>query len=386
MAVRGGLLVLQSDWQESLRDNDTSAWVMYKALERQAEHGKVGGTKPSGPFTLQGRTERTITITHTPTGLSTLFVAPTQTFNHIHAKSVMSLDVADGGLAVSVCAENKLLVWETETGLVRRSLEGHLFDAYSCRLFPSGVVVLSGSGDMQLRIWDAVTGQCPVVLKGHTGAVLDTAIVERGKNVISVSKDGSAKLWNCGAAACVATLLTTESVLNCCAITDVTGSIDLPPPAEPPGELEHDTAGKVLLAGADDGQVHLVNVAGRAVLAVLPLGSPVLAGCWATTTLAVLGLADGRLEVVDAQSLNSRPLCHDSASSVESIVPHAGGVLAGRRDGTCQFYKLDGSSSLQLTGSDCDPIYRMAINSSHVYTACRDGHVRKYCVRDLGAV
>ncbi|MPC21475.1 Proteasomal ATPase-associated factor 1 [Portunus trituberculatus] len=161
---------------------------MYKALGRQAEHGKVGGTKPSGPFTLQGRTERTITITHTPTGLSTLFVAPTQTFNHIHAKSVMSLDVADGGLAVSVCAENKLLVWETETGLVRRSLDGHLFDAYSCRLFPSGVVVLSGSGDMQLRIWDAVTGQCPVVLKGHTGAVLDTAIVERGKNVISVSK------------------------------------------------------------------------------------------------------------------------------------------------------------------------------------------------------
>ena len=57
----------------------------------------------------------------------------------------------------------------------------------------------------------------------------------------------------------------------------------------------------MLLTGADDGQVHLVNVAGRVVLAVLPLGSPVLAGCWATATLAVLGLADGRLELVDAQ-------------------------------------------------------------------------------------
>lgn len=70
----------------------------------------------------------------------------------------------------------------------QRLLEGHFFDVYTCRLFPSGIVVLSGGGDMQLRIWDAATGQCPVVLKGHTGAVLDTAFIDRGKNVISVSK------------------------------------------------------------------------------------------------------------------------------------------------------------------------------------------------------
>ena len=57
----------------------------------------------------------------------------------------------------------------------------------------------------------------------------------------------------------------------------------------------------MLLAGADDGQVHLVSVAGRVVLAVLHLGSPVLAACWVTSTVAVVGLADGRLEVVDAQ-------------------------------------------------------------------------------------
>lgn len=72
--------------------------------------------------------------------------------------------------------------------LFQRELEGHLFDAYTCRLFPSGVVVLSGGADMQLRIWDAATGLCPVVLKGHVGTIMDTAIVDRGRNVISVSK------------------------------------------------------------------------------------------------------------------------------------------------------------------------------------------------------
>lgn len=72
----------------TFRNNDTSAWVLYKRLGSKAEHGKVGGTTPSGTFTVQARTQHTITITHTPTGCSTLFVAPTQTFGHIHSKSV----------------------------------------------------------------------------------------------------------------------------------------------------------------------------------------------------------------------------------------------------------------------------------------------------------
>ncbi|XP_069176107.1 proteasomal ATPase-associated factor 1 isoform X2 [Procambarus clarkii] len=324
-----------------------------------------------------------ISVTHQPSGLSTVFIAPVATFSGIHSKSVLCVSVADGGLGVSVCTDNKLQVWETKTGIVRRVLEGHLFDVYTCCLFPSGIVVLSGGGDMQLRIWDAATGACPVVLKGHTGAVLDTAIVDRGKNVISVSKDGQAKLWNCGQAKCIATLLSAESIINCCAICDVTGVINLPAPAEIPDELEYDTAGKVLLVGCEDGQVYLVAVESRSIMGSFSVGATVLSVCWASPTVGVVGLSDGCLKIIDAVSLTTRPLAHHSASQVESLTPHRGGVLAGRRDGTCQFYKLDGSSPYQLTGSDCDPIYKIASDSNYIYTACRDGIIRKYRSRDI---
>lgn len=383
MADVRSILVIQSDWYDSLRDNDSSAWILHKPLGEKAEYGKIGGSLSDGPFVVRSRTERTVSVTHQPSGLSTVFIAPVATLTNIHSKSVLCLGVADGGLGVSVCTENKLRVWETKTGEVRRTLEGHLFDVYTCRLFPSGIVVLSGGGDMQLRIWDAATGACPVVLKGHTGAVLDTAIVDRGKNIISVSKDGTAKLWNCGQAKCIATLLSAESVINCCALSDVSGLINLPAPAEVPDELEHGTAGKLLLVGCEEGTVYLVAVESRSLMGSFTVGATVLSVCWASPTLGVVGLNDGQLVIIDAESLATRPLAHHSASPVESLTSFNGGILAGRRDGICQFCSLDGSCSYQLTGSDCDPIYKIATDSNYIYTACRDGVIRKYRGRDI---
>jgi proteasomal ATPase-associated factor 1 len=121
------------------------------------------------------------------------------------------LDVSEGGLGISVCQNNQIRIWETESGNVRvskidetiglvrsdlrismsffqRTLEGHVGDVYSCRLFPSGVVALTAGADMRLKIWSAETGQSPVTLIGHTAAIQDTCIVDRGRNVISVSK------------------------------------------------------------------------------------------------------------------------------------------------------------------------------------------------------
>ena len=124
---------------------------------------------------------------------------------HFHYQ-VLSLDVTPGGLAVSSDSEGKLKVWTTTNGEIRvgrqnpswqktywsepnivlqqdseanpvapcrfvfisqRDLEGHYGDVYSCRFFPSGVVVLSGGSDMQLKIWSAESGKCAATLTGH---------------------------------------------------------------------------------------------------------------------------------------------------------------------------------------------------------------------------
>ena len=59
------------------------------------------------------------------------------------------------------------------------------------------------------------------------------------------------------------------------------------------------------------------------------------------------------------------------------------GFLVGRHDGLCQYYNQDGHSSCQLTGPDCDPVYKITYDSDFIYTASRDGKIRKYNIMDI---
>ncbi|KAB7501100.1 Proteasomal ATPase-associated factor 1 [Armadillidium nasatum] len=196
---------------------------------------------------------------------------------------------------------------------------------------------------MQLKIWDAATGHCPVTLKGHTGSVTDFSIVERGKNIISVSKDGTARLWNCAQAKCLNVLVEGESEINCCDIIHVGNEVDIPDAMETTDELEFGTEGKLLAIGCEVGKVIIMS------------------------------------KITEVPQL----LCHDSASSILCVKPLKSGFVLGRRDGLCQFYTLDGTSKVQLTGSNCDPIYDVSVDSNFVYTACRDKTIRKYRISDM---
>lgn len=94
-------------------------------------------------------------------------MAPVAVFNRIHSKSVQALDVSHEGFGVSAGTDGRLLVWESGTGEVRRSLSGHLGDVYVAKFFPSGLVALTGGADMMLKIWSIETGECARTMIGH---------------------------------------------------------------------------------------------------------------------------------------------------------------------------------------------------------------------------
>ena len=54
-------------------------------------------------------------------------------------------------------------------------------------------------------------------------------------------------------------------------------------------------------------------------------------------------------------------------------------------DGSCSCLSLDeagtGSLTQELIGSNHDPVYDIAVSKDNIYTACRDGVVRKYHVK-----
>ena len=79
---------------------------------------------------------------------------------------------------------------------------------------------------------------------------------------------------------------------------------------------------------------------------------------------------------------------HDSDSSVQSLKIINNGILAGKFDGACVWYPFDGISSIGnqrviLTGSDVDPVYSIAADEDFIFTASRDGCIRKYSIHEL---
>ena len=79
---------------------------------------------------------------------------------------------------------------------------------------------------------------------------------------------------------------------------------------------------------------------------------------------------------------------HDSDSSVQCLLPLRNGFVCGKYDGACVWYPFDGISSIGnqrviLTGSDVDPVYSIAADEDFIFTASRDGCIRKYSIHEL---
>ncbi|XP_038047366.1 proteasomal ATPase-associated factor 1-like isoform X2 [Patiria miniata] len=244
MAAR---LILQSDWNESLWQNEGQAWVLCKTLGEgstsiQGELKSQGLDNKGIPqvvasegFRVLDITRRTITISYPEKDLKAKFQAGSGAFRNVHTRGIISLDISSGGaLGVSSDSNDSLRIWQTSDGTVRRELKGHFSEVSTCRFFPSGVVVLTGGLDRQVKVWSVEDGSCPVTLKGHTGGVSCMAIVDKGRNIVTGSRDGTARLWNCGNSKCLATVHSIKGFINACAIGEVHESVDLGTPGKPP--------------------------------------------------------------------------------------------------------------------------------------------------------
>ncbi|KAM7308869.1 putative WD-repeat protein [Ixodes scapularis] len=392
--VETPVLSIQCNWSDVLRERNGDAWVTCKCRGQPGIHGKLKrtGLNPDGTpvvsasdrFQVLGVTKNSIRVSHTDPNCQTCFLKPTTAFSNIHQKSVPCLDVTSGFLGVSVSGCNEMRIWDTRTGEVRRELEGHVWDIYTCRFFPSGVVVLSGGADMQLKIWSAETGKCPVTMKGHSAAIHDTCVVDQGRNVISASKDGTARLWDCGQSACLSTLAEFEhDAINCCALGS-SAAIDLGCREEPSNDREVGTEGKLLVVGTEAGTFRGVGVHSRQTVFELKAPSAINCCCSMGQNRFLYGTQDGDIYMLDARQPREPSLTWaNSSSPALSLITHKQGFMVGRADGSCSFEPLEGAQSFCLTGPDCEPVYHIASDGDCIYTACRDAVIRKYKMSDF---
>ncbi|XP_034851425.1 proteasomal ATPase-associated factor 1 isoform X5 [Mirounga angustirostris] len=346
-------LRIQSDWAQALRKDEGEAWLschppgkptLYGSLTCQGigQDGIPEVTASEG-FIVNEINKALIQSLSLPTSLlisalyllgqtksihiscpkenaSSKFLAPYTTFSRIHSKSITCLDISSGGgLGVSSSTDGSMKIWQASNGELRRVLEGHVFDVNCCRFFPSGLVVLSGGMDAQLKIWSAEDASCVVTFKGHKG-----------------------------------------------------------------GEREVGTESKMLLLAREDKKLQCLGLQSRQPV-FLFVGSDGFNCCtFLSGFLLLAGTQDGNIYQLDVRSPRAPvQVIHRSGAPVLSLLSFRDGFIASHGDGSCFIVQQDLDYLIELTGADCDPVFKVATWEKQIYTCCRDGLVRRYQLSDL---
>jgi WD40 repeat protein len=94
--------------------------------------------------------------------------------------------------------ERIIKLWDVDSGVLLRSLDGHLDHINTLSLWEGyQMLLISGSADHTLRIYDILSGECIAMLKGHTEAVLGCTIANYDDPIIvSCSDDLSLIQWD----------------------------------------------------------------------------------------------------------------------------------------------------------------------------------------------
>ena len=137
-----------------------------------------------------------------------------------HNDLVNSLNFTpDGKLVVSGSRDNTLRVWDLQTGECLKILYGHSNGVSSVSVTPDGKLVVSGSYDNTLRVWDLQTGECLKILYGHSNGVSSVSVTPDGKLVVSGSYDNTLRVWVLQTGECLKILEGHTNRVTCISIT-----------------------------------------------------------------------------------------------------------------------------------------------------------------------
>lgn len=401
-------LLIQPDWDHCFRytkNTKETVWVQFKNSERPSVNGKIF-LKADSPtlseyeekqiginkkFSVENisKENNSIHISYKETNNSiTNFIAPIEKYalhfnKNDKRQSVHSIDITDTGLGVSSSTDGSLLVWTLNNGEIRRNLTGHINDVYVAKFFPSKIVVMSGGFDMRIKIWSVENGKSSVML-GHKSGITDICIVEKGRNIVSVCRDGTCRLWDLGESDCLSIFGNFGCLINACDIVSLSSDKLnlLPETIEERTEREVETENKIVCCACEDGYIRVIALKSRATIFEYKCESAVNCCCFMTEITLVCGTQNGHIYVFDIENKSApKDFWKEFRSSILSVKKFTptNGLLVTTADGSCFIHNLRMKNNvIELTGPDCDHVYKAVYNETHMFTCCRDGFVRKY--------
>eukprot|EP00768_Dysnectes_brevis_P006195 gnl/Dysnectes_brevis/4783_a6593_430.p1 GENE.gnl/Dysnectes_brevis/4783_a6593_430~~gnl/Dysnectes_brevis/4783_a6593_430.p1 ORF type:complete len:428 (-),score=58.84 gnl/Dysnectes_brevis/4783_a6593_430:66-1349(-) len=229
-------------------------------------------------------------------------------------------------LPITTCAFNKTgdrfltashdrtaKVWDTQTGEVLKTLEGHDNTIFAVAFdYPYSERILTGSFDKTARLWNANTGEQLQLLSHHTSDVLCVGFSPLDHNLcVTAGADATAAVWDLTRPAAPAQVLGAHT-------QDVVTT-----------EFCHSNP-SILLTGSFDKSARLWDVrTGSCVECLTPHELELTAAHLSHCGRRVLtGSADGRVVVIDLRSPDTPLVSHDHGSEVLDAAFDAAGRYA----------------------------------------------------------
>ena len=260
--------------------------------------------------------------------------------------------------------------------------------------------MLSTSSDLSARIFSALDGTLARTLTGHSAAVTDAAIVGIGKHVLTSSNDGTVKLWHVGSSECVKTW----RIGMAGAKRKVSHLSWLPTNAAPSSD-----AHGLAFAANESGHVFLIDVTAPASegaqqtigggLTDAPIGALAVHGTSHTSCLIAIGSVKGIVSIYRyahashnpaaeanrAQLLRSfkRNTAEITSIAFSKVDADSVALLVSTSDGlpfSAQINLNDTSVSVtsEFGGYDLDACNSIVSNGQDIFSAGKDGHIRRY--------
>jgi WD40 repeat protein len=93
-------------------------------------------------------------------------------------------------------ASGAVVLWDTRTLRVRRSLKGDTEPTCGVAVSPDGSRILCAGADESILVWDSLTGRALAEMRGHSSVVRCVAFSPGGKLAASGAADGTARIWD----------------------------------------------------------------------------------------------------------------------------------------------------------------------------------------------
>ncbi|CAE6474107.1 unnamed protein product [Rhizoctonia solani] len=114
-----------------------------------------------------------------------------------HNDSVRCLSFSpDGRHLCSGSDDSTLIIWDIEaSSMSGQTYYGHTGPVRSVAYSPDGIIA-SGAADYTIRVWNSATGALVYSLDGHKDSVESVALSHDGRYMVSGSRDGSIRKWD----------------------------------------------------------------------------------------------------------------------------------------------------------------------------------------------